>query len=117
MKSRPYSGPTSSNWPTSAPTPKLRKISWPLGNRSARIDRQGRACGDDCRGECLAQSERNDHEVKAAHKLSWNCMIIQTEIEKTFTRRAFLTRSTTGLGAIALGALLRQDLFGATAPM
>src|SRR5438094_4165431 len=44
-------------------------------------------------------------------------MLLQTEIEKTFTRRAFLTRSTTGLGAIALGALLRQDLFGATAPM
>src|SRR5262249_9292542 len=41
-------------------------------------------------------------------------MIFQTEIEKTLTRRAFLTRSTTGLGAIALGALFRRDLFGAT---
>ena len=41
-------------------------------------------------------------------------MLFHTEIEKTLTRRAFLTRSTTGLGAIALGALFRQDLFGAT---
>src|SRR6266566_5145750 len=40
-------------------------------------------------------------------------MLLQTEIEKTLTRRAFLTRSTTGLGAIALSALLRHDLFGA----
>jgi len=44
-------------------------------------------------------------------------MIFQTEIEKTLTRRAFLTRSTTGLGAIALGALLRRDLFGADAAL
>src|SRR5687767_12591197 len=44
-------------------------------------------------------------------------MIFQTEIEKTLTRRAFLTRSTTGLGAIALGALLRRDLLGADAAM
>src|SRR6266508_6281000 len=43
-------------------------------------------------------------------------MIFQTEIEKTLTRRAFLTRSTTGLGAIALGALLRHDLLGAAVP-
>src|SRR6266581_9337299 len=41
-------------------------------------------------------------------------MIFQTEIEKTLTRRAFLARSTTGLGAIALSALLPHDLFGAT---
>src|SRR5688572_9200385 len=40
-------------------------------------------------------------------------MIFQTDIQKTLTRRAFLSRSTTGLGAIALGALLRRDLFGA----
>src|SRR2546422_9814974 len=44
-------------------------------------------------------------------------MIFQTEIEKTLSRRAFLTRSTTGLGAIALGALLPRDLFGADAAM
>src|SRR6266487_1335585 len=44
-------------------------------------------------------------------------MLLQTEIEKTLTRRAFLTRSTTGLGAIALGALLRHDLFGAAVPI
>src|SRR6185312_3615374 len=43
-------------------------------------------------------------------------MFLQSEIEKTLTRRTFLTRSTTGLGAIALGALLRDDLFGADAP-
>ena len=43
-------------------------------------------------------------------------MFLQSEIEKTLTRRTFLTRSTTGLGALALGALLRQDLFGADAP-
>src|SRR2546421_9552547 len=40
-------------------------------------------------------------------------MIFEPEIEKTLSRRAFLARSTTGLGAIALGALLRRDLFGA----
>src|SRR6266487_1294569 len=44
-------------------------------------------------------------------------MLLQTEIEKTLTRRAFLTRSTTGLGAIALSALLPHDLFGAAAPV
>ena len=43
-------------------------------------------------------------------------MFLQSEIEKTLTRRTFLTRSTTGLGALALGALLRHDLFGADAP-
>src|SRR5262249_27165477 len=41
-------------------------------------------------------------------------MIFQTEIEKTLTRRAFLTRSTTGLGAIALGALFHRELLGST---
>src|SRR5437773_3571228 len=44
-------------------------------------------------------------------------MIFQSEIEKTLTRRSFLTRSTTGLGIIALGALLRRDFFGAKAAM
>ena len=44
-------------------------------------------------------------------------MSFQSEIEKTLTRRAFLSRSTTGLGAIALGALLRHDLLGAGAPI
>src|SRR5438445_11466669 len=44
-------------------------------------------------------------------------MFFQTELEKTLTRRAFLTRSTTGLGAIALSALLRHDLVGAAAPI
>src|SRR5437867_10561300 len=43
--------------------------------------------------------------------------LFQTEIEKTLSRRAFLARSTTGLGAIALSALLRRDLFGAAAAM
>src|SRR5207245_8856233 len=37
----------------------------------------------------------------------------QAEIQNAPSRRAFLARSTTGLGAIALGALLRRDLFGA----
>src|SRR5437867_12486913 len=41
--------------------------------------------------------------------------LFQTEIEKTLSRRAFLARSTTGLGAIALSALLNRDLFGADA--
>ncbi|MCI0537841.1 MAG: DUF1501 domain-containing protein [Verrucomicrobiales bacterium] len=39
-------------------------------------------------------------------------MIFQNDIERTLTRRAFLTRSTTNLGAIALGTLLNRDLFG-----
>src|SRR5947207_5642438 len=42
-------------------------------------------------------------------------MYFQTEIEKTLTRRAFLARSTTGLGAIALSALLPRNLLGADA--
>src|SRR3989442_6169570 len=42
-------------------------------------------------------------------------MFLQTDLEKILTRRAFLSRSTTGLGAIALGSLLRRDLFGADA--
>jgi hypothetical protein len=35
------------------------------------------------------------------------------EHARLLTRRAFLTRSTTGLGALALGSLLKEDLFGA----
>src|SRR5687768_628503 len=35
-------------------------------------------------------------------------MIFQSEIERALTRRTFLTRSTTGLGAIALGTMLRR---------
>src|SRR5436309_9967308 len=40
-------------------------------------------------------------------------MNLQNDLDQILTRRAFLARSTTGLGAIALGALLRRDLFGA----
>ena len=36
-------------------------------------------------------------------------MMFQSEIERALTRRAFLTQSTTGLGAIALGTLLRRN--------
>ncbi len=39
----------------------------------------------------------------------------QNDIEKTLSRRAFLARSTTGLGAMALGSLLKPGLFGAAA--
>ncbi|HAV62555.1 MAG TPA: sulfatase, partial [Verrucomicrobiales bacterium] len=35
-------------------------------------------------------------------------MHLQSEIGKILSRRAFLARSTTGLGAIALGTLLRR---------
>src|ERR1041384_8190645 len=42
-------------------------------------------------------------------------MIFRSEIEKSLTRRAFLARSTTGLGALALSSLLRRNLFGADA--
>jgi len=42
-------------------------------------------------------------------------MIFENEIGRTLTRRAFLARSTTGLGAIALGGLLNRELFGAEA--
>jgi hypothetical protein len=37
-------------------------------------------------------------------------MSFSAEIERVFSRRAFLARSTTGLGAIALGTLLRRDV-------
>ena len=40
-------------------------------------------------------------------------MIFQDDIQRTFTRRAFLTRSTTGLGALALSSLLNPQLPGA----
>ncbi len=40
-------------------------------------------------------------------------MIFQTEIEKTVTRRTFLKRSSTGLGALALGSLLNEGAFAA----
>lgn len=43
-------------------------------------------------------------------------MAFQTEIEKALTRRAFLTRSTTGLGAIALASLLKGNLKAADKP-
>ena len=42
-------------------------------------------------------------------------MIFQPDIERTLTRRAFLTRSTTGLGAMALASLFQPSLFGAGA--
>jgi len=38
---------------------------------------------------------------------------MRTELQKTFSRRAFLSRSTTGLGALALSSLLNPQLFGA----
>src|SRR6185295_18730423 len=40
-------------------------------------------------------------------------MTFQNEIQRTLNRRAFLTRSTTGLGALALSSLLNPRLFGA----
>ena len=40
-------------------------------------------------------------------------MTFQNEIQKTLSRRAFLARSTTGLGALALSSLLNPRLFGA----
>ena len=41
-------------------------------------------------------------------------MLLQPDLERALTRRAFLTRSTTGLGAIALATLLNPRLLGAT---
>ena len=38
-----------------------------------------------------------------------------TEVQNALTRRAFLTRSTTGLGALALASLLNDRLFAANA--
>src|SRR5881396_3246192 len=40
-------------------------------------------------------------------------MLHQIALEKTLSRRAFLARSTTGLGAVALSSLLNPGLFGA----
>ncbi|MBC8094214.1 MAG: DUF1501 domain-containing protein, partial [Akkermansiaceae bacterium] len=42
-------------------------------------------------------------------------MMFQSEIERALSRRTFLARSTTGLGAIALGTLLRRDASAQTA--
>lgn len=44
-------------------------------------------------------------------------MSLQFDIEKILTRRAFLTRSTTGLGSIALASLLQPSLLGSAAPI
>src|SRR5581483_2380984 len=45
-------------------------------------------------------------------------MLFQNDINRALSRRAFLTRSTTGLGAIALGSLLNPKHLaaGETAP-
>lgn len=44
-------------------------------------------------------------------------MSLHHDIQQILSRRAFLTRSTTGLGSIALGSLMRQgQALGATAP-
>ena len=40
-------------------------------------------------------------------------MFFESDIQKMFSRRAFLARSTTGLGALALSSLLNPRLFGA----
>ena len=40
-------------------------------------------------------------------------MIFQDNIQRMLSRRAFLSRSTTGLGALALSSLLNPRLFGA----
>ncbi len=42
-------------------------------------------------------------------------MIFTDEVRRTLSRRAFLARSTTGLGALALSSLLDPKLFGAAA--
>src|SRR4051794_23133818 len=43
-------------------------------------------------------------------------MFFQNEINKILTRRAFLRRSTTGLGALGLASLLDKNLFAASKP-
>ncbi len=40
-------------------------------------------------------------------------MNFEAEIQRTLSRRSFLSRSTTGLGALALSSLLNPRLFGA----
>jgi hypothetical protein len=40
-------------------------------------------------------------------------MLFESEFHKTITRRAFLGQAATGLGAIALGSLIKQDALGA----
>ena len=42
-------------------------------------------------------------------------MNLLDDFNKLSTRRAFLARSSTGLGAIALSSLLNQKMFGAEA--
>ena len=39
------------------------------------------------------------------------------DLHRTLTRRAFLQRSATGIGAVALASLMRGDLFGAASPL
>ena len=41
-------------------------------------------------------------------------MLLPSDFQKSFNRRAFLKNSTTGLGALALGSLLNPSLFAAT---
>src|ERR1051326_2283665 len=41
---------------------------------------------------------------------------MHNEIQKALTRRTFLTRSTTGLGAMALASLLKPNAWAAKAP-
>ena len=43
-------------------------------------------------------------------------MNLTSHLQSALTRRAFLQKSTTGLGALALGSLLRPDAFSAAAP-
>ena len=42
-------------------------------------------------------------------------MDVSQQIHAAFTRRAFLQKSTTGIGALALTSLFKPDLFGAGA--
>src|SRR5688572_15808883 len=43
-------------------------------------------------------------------------MLSQQEFQKIISRRAFLRRGATGVGAIALASLLKENLFAGTAP-
>src|SRR5688572_4956207 len=43
-------------------------------------------------------------------------MLSQQEFQKIISRRAFLRRGATGVGAIALASLLKENLFAAAAP-
>src|SRR5438093_11317915 len=42
-------------------------------------------------------------------------MLFQDQIQRVITRRTFLGKTTTGLGALALASLLDEKLFGAGA--